>query len=260
MQQFSRLETYLTIREGFVTGADNIFLVSRDAIPQGEEAIYKPFLSDREMERYAVPSGTSRVVFYPYVEGVKVDTDRLQSDFPQTWRFLESHQSTLTERPAVRRGQIPWWCPERPRSPDHMFRPKLVSPHLIVAPKFSLDSAGRYAVSHSPFMYPEESGAELDFLRYFLALLNSSVGYWQIVHSSHRYRRGYAMLERKTLRGVRVPDPSTVRMATMKKLQGYVRQLMEEPENGELDRKLDGLAAEVFGLTKSERAEVGMDD
>jgi hypothetical protein len=46
----------------------------------------------------------------------------------------------------------------------------------------------------------------------------------------------------------------------MKKLQGYVRKLIEQPDNGEVDKKLDRVVADVFGLTKGERGEVGMDD
>jgi hypothetical protein len=138
LQHFSRLDAYLTIREGFVSGADDIFILQRDLVPPGEEEVYKPFLSDREMERYALPAQTSRVVFYPYLDGAKLETAELQRRFRQTWRYLESHQQALKHRAAVTKSQIPWWCPERPRSPENMFRPKLVSPHLILRRLFKI--------------------------------------------------------------------------------------------------------------------------
>ncbi len=91
-----------------------------------------------------------------------------------------------------------------PRLPQNMMVPKVVSPHLSLVPRFALDADGAYAVSHSPLLYPKDSGVAQELLRFFVAVLNSTVCYWHITAHSHTYARGYAMLEPKTLKPVHI--------------------------------------------------------
>ena len=42
----------MVIKEGFVTGKDDIFIRDISEIPKGEEGGYIPYLSDREMDKY----------------------------------------------------------------------------------------------------------------------------------------------------------------------------------------------------------------
>ena len=141
-----------------------------------------------------------------------------------------------------------------------MLRPKIVSPHLVVVPRFSLDEKGRYAISRSPLVYPLEEGDELQVLRFFLAILNSSVCHWQIAHQSHKYSRGYAMLEQKSLRSVKVPDPAKVEPKTMKRLLGLVNKRMSDPSAKDSEQELDRIVAHLYGLTSDERRDIGMEE
>jgi hypothetical protein len=259
LDHFPRLKDYLAVREGFVTGADNVFIIDNSSIPETERELYVPFLSDREMQRYSVPDETDKSVFYPYHSDEKLSEDELRQRYPRTWRYLERHKDVLEGRRSVEKGNVPWWCPERSRKPSNMLRAKIVSPHLIVLPRFSLDPAGRYAVSHCPLMYPLGKGNEVEILRFFVAVLNSSVSLFEIVRLSHKYRRGYAMLEPKTLNAMPVPDPATVPLKVMREIQRSVARRIEGA-SPELDRRLDQLVAEIFGLTAEERQLIGMDE
>ena len=131
----------------------------------------------------------------------------------------------------------------------------------MLLPRFSLDQKGVYAVSHCPLMYPEvaegESAAEM--LRYFLAILNSSVAHWQIARLAHRYSRGYMMLEVKTLKKIAVPDPGKVPVAAMKRLHDLALELIRNPDQESLDRELDSLVAGLYDLTPTERLELGLE-
>jgi len=68
------------------------------------------------------------------------------------------------------------------------------------------------------------------------------------------------MLESHTLRLIRVPDPLSVDPSTMKKIQELVAGLMSDSTELQLDAQVDRLVADVFGLSKGERAGVGMHD
>lgn len=255
--KFPVLEEFLTARVGFNTGANDIFICDNSDIPNGEEEVYIPYLHDREMQRYTVPSKTTKVVFYPYLKGKKIEENELKTNFPQTWNYLKKHSSSLKKRSAVFRGNCEWWSPERSRLPENMLKPKIVTPHLILLPKFSLDIKGNYGISRSPLMYLKSVEDSIDLLYYFLAILNSPIIYWQISSFSHKYRRGYFMLEPKTLKKLRVPDPSSVSSANMKKIQDMVKKRLDT-KNIELENDIDEVVAELYGLSKSEMEEIGM--
>jgi hypothetical protein len=248
--RFPKLEAFLTVKQGFITGQDKVFIRNQSDVPEGESAVYVPYLPDREMRPYQVPSDTGRVVFYPF------DGDRLMSGpeikerFPQTWRYLQSQEADLKSRKSLARvGHELWWRPLWPRPPRHMLRPKIVSPHLILFPRFALDSEGRYAVSRSPVLLPRDRADDLPLLKYALGVLNSSVGHWQIIRQSHRYSRGYAMLEANTLKNFHLPSPAAVPPQTMNSIQNLVDLLIGNPSDVAAQRELDRLVADVYGVT-----------
>jgi type I restriction-modification system DNA methylase subunit len=254
---FRCLEDFLCIRQGLVTGADNIFIIEQAKVPKGEEGVYLPFLSDREMTSYTVPSKTPKAVFYPFAQGAKLTAAQIRDRFPKTWAYLNSHAKELKERKAVKTGYGEWWALMWPRSPHEVLRPKIVTPHLVITPRFSLDAFGKYAVTRGPFMYPIESGNDIELLRYFLAVLNSPCVHWQMVASSHKYSRGYLMLELKTLKKLRVPDPSQVPAGRMKRIQELVSERMKPHPGSGIQKELDELVLDLYGLSERDRKTLG---
>ena len=93
-------------------------------------------------------------------------------------------------------------------------------------------------------------------LRYFLAVLNSTVIYWQMINLSHKYARGYLMLEKKTLARLKVPDPEHVPAGTMKRIQQLVNERLSGDESKEVE--IDLLVAQLYGLSRSEMEELGL--
>lgn len=260
LRRLPRLDKFLHVKQGLVTGLDDVFIVDGATVPKKERSVYRPLLSDREMQRYRVPTKVAKAVFYPYIHREKLDGARLRRDFPQTWDYLKSRQAELKARSSVRKGTVEWWSPERPRAPESLFRPKIVSPHLILLPRFSLDADGRFAVSHSPLMYPARtSGEDVAILRYFVAVLNSSVVHWQIMTGSHRYSRGYAMLEVKTLRRIAVPDPAEVPVAAMKKLQALVERRLADTADTSAEDEIDRLVADIYSLSGEDCSVIGIE-
>ena len=95
------LENYLIISEGFISGADDVFIRDREDIPKGEEKIYLPYLSDKEMSRYSVPKNTDHCVFYPIINNKSLTFQEILNDFPKTWEYLKEHEEKLSERKSV---------------------------------------------------------------------------------------------------------------------------------------------------------------
>jgi hypothetical protein len=201
-----RLSDFMTVAQGFVTGADSIFIREREAIPRGEEDIYLDFLPDREIGRYHVPKKTSAAVFFPFSGGKPLSEDEIIVRFPETWKYLSAHREELSRRKSVSRSKAPWWRPVRSRDPSVILMPKIVCPHLMLTPRFALDVEGKLAVSHSPFIIAKDSGEQLALIRFFCAVLNSTVGNWYIRTYAPKYAKGYNRLEVSLLNSVPVPD------------------------------------------------------
>ncbi len=258
LEKFPKLEEFVTIRVGFNTGANDIFIRQIAEIPDNEKSIYIPYLQDREMSKYKVPSRTQEMVLYPYIGNSKITEETFKTKYPRTWKYLEQHRTSLRKRKAVTADTCRWWSPERARRPENMLRPKIITPHLVLVPKFSIDIKGKYAVSRSPLMYLKSPEGDVDLLYYFLAVLNSPVAYWQIAHFSHKYSHGYFMLEPKTLNKLNVPDPSSVPPGVMQKIQSLVKDYLKMPTS-ETERSINGLVVELYGLSHNDQAEIGME-
>lgn len=259
--KLAELGTECQLRQGMNSGADDIFIIPKRAVPQDGRDLFPPLLSDREMETYTVPKSTREHVFYPFIDDKLITEQDLRRKHPETWAYLNSHRGKLEKRKAVIAGTIPWWRPERPRDPKYMFRPKLVTPHVVISPRFGLDLRGRYAISRAPLVLSKfEDGVQGDHLRFFLAVLNSSACFWHIAQRSHIYDRGYSRLEISTLRAVRVPAFSGVEPGAVRNIIRLVERRIEATgsEALEIENVLDELVADLYGLSREERKVVGI--
>ena len=98
---------------------------------------------------------------------------------------------------------------------------------------------------------------EVSLLNYVVAVLNSTVGFWQIVATSHKYGRGYAKLEKRTLVTIHLPNPASVESRTMREILSLVDERLDGGAD-DLDSQLDRLVADAFGLKDDDRAEIGL--
>jgi hypothetical protein len=182
----------------------------------------------------------------------------LSRRYPETWAYLCAHKKRLSQRPAVSKGERLWWQPERPRTPGKLLVPKIVTPHLVLLPRFGIDEDGKYLVSRSPYLVAESEARGSSLLRVICAVMNSAVGHWQLASSSHKYSHGYRMLEVKTLRDFHMPDPASLPSKLTRKIVHLVDTLMESPDNPKMLAELDAVVGEAFGLSASQLAIVGV--
>jgi len=253
------LSRFLRSAEGINTGADPIFIVdSRPEFDGG--ALFVRCVRDREIGKYEVPPQSGAHVFYPYDGERKITEDELRKKYPQTYNYLLRHKDRLAARRQVQSGNLLWWLPERPRTPDNMLRPKIITPHLVIAPRFAADLAGNVAVSRSPVLLPRESTDEAQMLLFMLGALNSSVCFWFISSFSHKYSRGYTMLEPKTLNATPVPDPSQVSYTARKKFVDLVNERLtaSADEFDRIDQVIDAMMCDFFGLSDEQRSVLGI--
>ncbi len=148
-----------------------------------------------------------------------------------------------------------------------MARPKIVTPNLTISPRFSIDLEGKYGVSRSPFFYLKEKigkenvGNEKDVLKFFVAVLNSSSCYWYISNHSHKFGKGYAKLEPKTLKHTPVPPPDTSFIKVRQIIDLVDKRLIADGKRAiDLEIELDRLVADLYDLSREERNILGMEE
>src|SRR5690606_36123857 len=98
LKRFKSLSSFLDVRQGFVTGADDIFIVDQGFIPKSERELYVPYLPDKKMNRYTVPSKTEKYLFFPFVKNEKIELEELKERYPVTYSYLISNKEKLTSK------------------------------------------------------------------------------------------------------------------------------------------------------------------
>ncbi|MHC4476424.1 MAG: Eco57I restriction-modification methylase domain-containing protein [Planctomycetota bacterium] len=250
LQAMPKVSSFLNVREGLITGCDEVFIMPADRVPADEKRLYVPFLADREIERYAVPKITQKFVYYPYHNMKRISETELRKA-KSTWSYLVRHRKRLPKTAAKT-----WPYLVRARQKD-LLQPKIVSPHLVLSPRFALDLTGQYAVSRGPFLVPREKEVDLELLKFFTAALNSSIVHWYLGTHAYRFSRGYVKLDPRYLSEVPVPDPSRVKPSEFRRIVSLVDERIETGSL-DLDGKIDKLVLDTYGLTSAERELLGV--
>lgn len=261
IETYPRLDQFVKVRQGLITGAHKVFIRPSRDCPKKERDVWRPFLPDREMLRFATPSRQTTAVFMPFGrDGQRLKERDLRKDYPETWEYLKQFKEQLSKRSTAAKYGQPWWEPARTRALTEMFVPKIVTPHLVLLPRFGIDANGKYAVSHCPYLVPKLESVGQSLLKIICGVMNSAIGHWQLASSSHKYSRGYLMLEVKTLTDFRIPDPASLAAPLTRRIVLLVDKLIESPDDADAMVELDRLVGEAFGLSAAQMDLVGLGD
>ena len=230
LEAMPRLNEVAVVRQGMITGADDVFIVDSQEIPENEHEIYQSFLPDPMIGRFALPEESGKRVFYPFLEGAPVDVSQMEKYFPKTWERLNEFRDALSSRKSAPRDPAGWWQPSRPRAPNEMLVPKIVVPELILMPRFGMDLSGRWAVGHSPYVRARAGVGDEDSLLVLTAVLNSSLTAWYIDLNARKYRNGYNKVGVALLRQLPIPDFGRIPKPTIRSLASAVRELADSSQ------------------------------
>ena len=262
--KYKKINDFCDVRTGFASGLSDAFIIPKNQIPSKEKDIYIPYLSDREMNKYSAKKDSTEYFFYPYREnGTKIEETELQNNYPNTYKRLYRYFNTLSQRSEVLKGRLYWWEPNRARKRDFMLVPKIMTPHLVFSPKFSLDINGKYAVARSPFITIknklEFETAEEEFLFYFLGILNSPIATWYLSNHSSQYQNGFMMIEPHCLKEIPVVDPKQLPRAHFLKYISLIknRYLCNEQNSSfdkiyRMEKEIDDITMNFYQLSKKE--------
>lgn len=264
LSKYKKLEDFLDTRTGFASGSIEAFIIPKNKVPKKEEEIYIPYLGDREMMKFSIAEDSQEYFFYPYLQnGSKIDEVTLKNRFPITYKRLYQFYNALSQRSEVKKGNIQWWEPNRPRKPEFMVIPKILTPHLVFSPKFSIDITGKYAISRSPFLVLRKdsilASLDMDLMFFMLGILNSSVCTWYLLNHTSRYQNGFMMIEPNSLKEIPVIDPISISRPAFLKYVSLVKERFSCSEEKtpfnkiiDLEKEIDRMTLDFYNLTKEE--------
>ncbi len=248
-----RLGDFLEVNQGFITGNDDVFLRKAKNVMGKEVSIYRNYLPDKDMKEFVVPNSNEMLVFYPYSDGELI-SENMVTAYQETWAHLLKYEQKLKSRSGLKPDKSNWWVPNRMRFPN-ITKSKIIMPHLSIAPKFSLDIEGKYAVSHAPFITLKDDQDE-SLLYFFTGIMNSSVFYWYLSLHSHKYGNGYNKIEVATLKPIPVPNPfETTNVSLVSKTIELVKKRIRSKDLDEqlsLEQKINNFSFELYNLTEDE--------
>lgn len=281
------------IFQGIKTSADKIYIVEQRETcgtqmkvysPQTggehwlEAGLLHPLIKGGDSRSYHLRR-TKRIILFPYAReederAELIAEEVLRSEYPLTWAYLEQNKDYLESRESGKMRHKKWYGYGRIQALDVMPLPKIFTPDLAVRPSFSLDETGEVfftggvAGGYGLLVLPEYS------VRYILGLLNSKLLQWRHKQGATSMRGGWYSYEARFIRHLPIrtidfSDPAD--KAQHDKMVKFVEQMLaaqKERANAltdrdidywqrrcdTLDRQIDELVYELYGLTDDEIA------
>lgn len=186
---------------GVATGADAVFVVSRDRIPAELIPFAHRTIAGRELGPAELPEARNCLLMPYDRSGNLLDPARAEP----LLRYLSvpDRKTRLLARTCSARK--PWYAFHETPNLDHIQRPKLLCKDIGSHPRFFMDPAGALVPRHSVYYLVPRSAHDLEALCRFL---NSSTAQEWLWAHCQRAANGFVRLQSQVLK--RLPVPAEV--------------------------------------------------
>lgn len=190
---------------GVATGADAVFLLPADDVPDPLRPFAHPTISGRQLARTGglTVTETDTVLLSPYDRS---GTLRPESDLEPLLNYLADppNKERLENRTCVTRERSPRpWFAFHETPPAECLQPKILFRDLTDKPRFWIDEAGSILPRHSVYYMIPAPGIEIRELTDYLN--SEDVAAWLRVHSQ-RAANGFLRLQSRVMRRLPVPQ------------------------------------------------------
>jgi hypothetical protein len=238
------------IRVGVKTTADKVFIRSdwNDIPEEDRPELLRPLITHHIARRFKALEPDSPIqILYPHQKaGGRRIAANLQ-EFPRTARYLNRHRSTLGKRRYVLEGGRKWYEIWVPQDPDVWKQPKIVFKDISERPTFWMDFGGSVVNGDCYWITCDLQKADLLWLA--LAVGNSS--FIEVFYDRRFHNKLYSGRRRFMTQYVEtfpVPDPTTKVSKRMMLLAKRIYELIPERNTEHLEKELDQLVWQAFGL------------
>ena len=249
---------------------------SLDTEVELEAAILKPLLSGKHVDRFTVQPDRQLLLFpYHVVDEIAelIAADDFAQRYPLCWKYLVSNRELLEGRERGKMRHDKWYAYVYPKNLALHDRRKLAIPRLVDRLEVFFDSEGSYYLDNVDVGGVLLKDSSEESYLYVLGVLNSSLINWYFQRLSAPFRGGYRTANRQfieplPIRGVDTSSERQLHDAIVTKARRMIalherldplRSLVTSErddlkrEMDRVDRDIDDLVYELYGLTSSER-------
>jgi type I restriction-modification system DNA methylase subunit len=250
---------------GIVTGLNEAFIVDRatrdslinDHISSAE--VLKPFLRGKDVKRWGINFDEQYLLFIPWhfplhndsnINGCSKQAEQaFQINYPAVYKHLFKFKATLESRNADETGvRYEWYALQRCAATywKEFEQPKIVWGNLATEPKFSFASAGFYVNAPANIIVSDS--------KYLLGILNSIVTQYLVSQSAAERQGGYLEYKPMYISPLAIPE-----QPKDEKISAIVGKILvtktKDPlaDVTKLERQIDQLVYELYGLTEDEK-------
>lgn len=251
-RNLANLGDFIAAKQGFISGDDDTFIKEQSEIPDNERDIWPKYLPDKDIDSYSIDAESQLLFFMPYIDGIKIPSfDVLTRDYPVTALILKKAKKKLEQRKYLHRYNKQWWEPAWPRSPKTLLVPKIVTPQVLIYPRFAYDIKGEFGVSHSPYIVPKLDNGDSDLLYLILPILNSTYFFWNLTNNSPKYRGGYFRISAQKILESPVPNITTIPENVKRSMIDLTKKLILKPDardSTKIQKDLDEIVFKLYGI------------
>lgn len=238
------------IRVGVKTCADKIFIGSEwDALGSDKPELLRPLTTHHTAGRYrANEPKKERAILYPHevVQGIRQAIPL--EKFPKSFAYLKRHRAALERRTYVIEAGRHWYELWVPQDPEAWSAPKLVFRDISERPTFWVDLSGS-VVNGDCYWLATKAEDETDLLWLAAAVANSTFA--EAFYDNRFNNKLYAGRRRFITQYVEqfpLPDPTQLLSKAIISQAKAIFQACHAPDAQEMERELDLLVWEAFGL------------
>jgi adenine-specific DNA-methyltransferase len=241
-------EDIAEIRVGIKSTADKVFIRKDWSHIAIEPELLHPLITHRDAQRWvALPTVGQFQILYPHKQRgdrkAAVDLDR----FPLAHGYLRQHEERLRQRTYVLDAGRQWYEIWVPHWPHNWQKPKIVFPDIAVEPRFFLDTSGAL-VSGECYWITLRDGVSDEWLPLMLAVANSSfvTKFYDVVFHNKLYS-GRRRFQTQFVRKFPLPQLDA---PIVQDIIGHAQRLIRDGANADLEKEIDDLVWQAFGLVK----------
>lgn len=235
------LGTAFSIRVGFATLKDKVFLLGRDQNSPFsatdrmgqrhliEEGLTRPAVRVADLSRSCSPQDVQRRIIFPYRKVGRrffaLEEMQLRDEFPLGYAYLVAQRDLLQTRSGSESSGLPWYAWGRSQGMEAT-GPKLLTKTFDRGPHFHWDSSDAlFCNGYAVFPSPKGSlGAPT--LETLQVLLNSKVMYYYSVLTTFQIAGGYQCYQKNFIERFGVPVLSDVQAAEIRAASPADREQM----------------------------------
>jgi len=184
---------------GVATGADKIFVMDEDELPEQLEEWTYPTASGKQLRLNDGPK-SGQVFVCPYYRDGRLVPEEELDEFGE-WASI--HETRLKDRSCFKEGKRPWYgWHENPPMSD-ILQPKILCKDVTEEPQFWKDKSGEVVPRHSVYYLIPRDGVDIGELQEYLN--SGDVQAW-LEANCQRAANGFLRLQSTVLKKLPVPE------------------------------------------------------